>query len=199
MQWWCCWKENLITGLYDLDGAVAHTRKQQPPSKYISHQDECVTQQIMSSWAAVGWKLQREMGNHKVNVIGGEGGLLWMLSYQSPPHNNVFGQELVMQGAKPQSQCTLQQRHTQRSCPPWHLKAWVFFNKHLLFVSTATSSLLRIKRAFVVWWCCCCLVVVSAGKDVVGVKYESPIHLYGFPCSALRRVLITLSLSLTAC
>ena len=43
------------------------------------------------------------MGNHKVNVTGGDGGFLCVLSYQSPPHNdNVSGQEVVTQSAKPQ-------------------------------------------------------------------------------------------------
>ena len=48
-------EQNLITGLYDLDEAKAHTCIQKQPSKYgMCHQDERVIQQIMSCWAAVG-------------------------------------------------------------------------------------------------------------------------------------------------
>lgn len=91
----------MITGLCDLDEPKAHTCIQTLPSKYsMCHQDECVIQQIMSCWASVGCQFQREMGKHKVNVIGGEGGLLWVLSYQSTPHNNILRQKLVVQGAK---------------------------------------------------------------------------------------------------
>lgn len=43
------------------------------------------------------------------------------------------------------------------------------------------------------------LVIVSAGKDMVGVKYmRAQFTCMDFPSSALRRVSISLSLSLTA-
>lgn len=54
-------------------------------------------------------------GNRIVDVMGGEGGLLWALSYQSPPHNNVFGQRACYARCKTAVTHTLQQTRSKVS------------------------------------------------------------------------------------
>lgn len=125
-------------------------------SKYsMCYWDDCVIQQIMSCWAAVGWRLQREMANHKVNVIGREGGLLWMFPF-SKPHHIIISSSKSLLGAKPQSHMPQQ--------TPTCLKTDVL-------VSTTISSfyLLKCVSKDLLWFCCCCSAVKSAGENEVRV------------------------------
>lgn len=151
-----------------------HTHAYKPPSKCsMCHRDECVIQQIMSRWAAAGCKLQKEMGNHKVIVIGGEGGLLLVLPHQSPPHNNVFGARACYARCKtPDIHATAHSKVSLTS------KTASVFNRQLQIVSTATSSLLRNQqkpqRQTCLWFGD---VVISSSREKTSVRSKSHILL----------------------